>query len=65
METRDLLIDGFGRVREIVHYVVGGLSEAQLAYRPDRDANSIAWLVWHLTRIEDDHISDLAGTGQV
>jgi hypothetical protein len=65
METRDLLIDGFGRVREIVHDVVGGLSEGELAYRPDRDANSIAWLVWHLTRIEDDHVSDLAGTDQV
>ena len=63
METRDLLIDGFGRVRRVVHDVLGGLG-AELAYRPDRDANSIAWLVWHLTRIEDDHVSDLAGREQ-
>ena len=34
-------------------------------YRPDPDANSIAWLLWHLTRVQDDHIADLAGTKQV
>ena len=26
---------------------------------------AIAWIVWHLTRIEDDHIADVAGTEQV
>ena len=33
--------------------------------RPDPDANSIAWLVWHLTRIQDDHVADIAGREQV
>jgi hypothetical protein len=65
METRDVLIDAFERVHGVVHQVLDGLSEGDVAYRPDRDANSIAWLVWHLTRIEDDHVSDLAGTEQV
>ena len=32
---------------------------------PDGQANSITWLIWHLTRIQDDHIADAAGTGQV
>ena len=65
MKTSDVLIDTFGRVREIVGHVVDGLTVEQLMYRPGRDANSIAWLVWHLTRIEDDHMSDLRGTEQV
>jgi hypothetical protein len=25
----------------------------------------VAWLVWHLTRVQDDHVSDVAGTEQV
>jgi uncharacterized damage-inducible protein DinB len=61
----DLLADAFGRVREVVHEVVEGLTPGQLALRPESEANSIAWLVWHLTRIQDDHIADAAGTDQV
>jgi hypothetical protein len=64
MKTSDVLIDTFGRVREIVEHVVDGLTVDDLMYRPGPDANSIAWLVWHLTRIEDDHMSDLRGTEQ-
>lgn len=57
--------DGFGRVRESVHEVVAGLSADELAARPEGTGNSIAWLVWHLTRVQDDHVADAAGTGQV
>jgi hypothetical protein len=60
----DLLIDGFGRVRENVHAVLDGLGAAELTYRPDPEANSIAWLVWHLTRIQDDHLADAGGYEQ-
>jgi len=60
-----LLTDAFGRVRETVHEAVDGLTPEQLAFRLDEDANSIAWLVWHLTRVQDDHIADVAGLPQV
>jgi hypothetical protein len=60
-----LLTDAFGRIRDLVHHTVDGLSEDQLAYRVDGAANSIAWLVWHLTRVQDDHIAGVAGTDQV
>ena len=63
--ANDLLSDGFDRVRETVQQVVDGLDEEQLAYRPDADANSVAWLVWHLTRVQDDHVADVAGAHQV
>lgn len=65
MRTADILADAFGRIRETVHQVVDGLSVEQLAVRLDGEANSIAWLVWHLTRVQDDHVSDAAGTEQV
>lgn len=64
MTSNDLLIDAFGRVRDLVHGAVSGLTAEQLGYRVDPQANSIAWLVWHLTRIQDDHIAEVAGTGQ-
>lgn len=36
-----------------------------LLYGPDPAANSIAWLIWHLTRVMDDHVSEIAGVEQV
>jgi uncharacterized damage-inducible protein DinB len=65
MNVADLLVDGFGRVRENVHAAVAGLTAEQLRTRLDDEANSIAWLVWHLTRVQDDHVADVAGTEQV
>jgi uncharacterized damage-inducible protein DinB len=64
MHTRDVLADAFGRIREEVHQAADGQSAEALAYRPDPDANSIAWLVWHLTRVQDDHVSEIAGREQ-
>jgi uncharacterized damage-inducible protein DinB len=65
MSSADLLVDAFGRIREAVHEAVDGLSREELAFRVDPGANSIAWLVWHLTRIQDDHIAGVAGTEQI
>ncbi len=65
MGSSDVLIEAFGRIREVVHQVVDGLPSDQLTARIDGHANPIAWLVWHLTRIQDDHVADAAATGQV
>lgn len=65
MIVNEVLVDAFGRIKEVVHHVVGGLSPDQLAARPGERANSIAWLVWHLTRVQDDHVADLAETEQL
>lgn len=64
MTPADLLTDAFGRIREVVHEAVDGLTPEQLEFRPDGQTNSIAWLVWHLTRVQDDHICDVAGVEQ-
>lgn len=65
MNVSELLTDALGRVREQMPDLVAGLDEDDLAWRPDPEANSIAWLVWHLSRIEDDHIAGVAGSEQV
>src|ERR1700678_2868644 len=65
MGTAELLADAFGRVREELHAAVDGLSEDELAVRLDADANSIAWLAWHLTSVQDDHVAGAFGVEQL
>jgi hypothetical protein len=65
MTSAELLADAVGRIRQVVHRAVDGLTAEQLAFRVDPEANSIAWLVWHLTRIQDDHLADAVQTEQV
>jgi hypothetical protein len=60
-----VLTDSFSRIGEEVHAAVDGLSAEQLAFRVDEEANSIGWLVWHLTRVQDDHVAGVADTAQV
>ncbi|MGW0881995.1 mycothiol transferase [Streptomyces sp. NPDC002671] len=65
MLAKDILIDGYGRIQEEVHAALDGLGPAELHARPAPDSNSIAWLVWHLTRVQDDHIADAFDLDQV
>src|SRR5579875_3481747 len=65
MNTSELITDAFGRVADAVHGACEGLSADQLAWRADPEANTIAWLVWHLARVQDDHVSAVAGRDQV
>lgn len=62
--VRAMVTDHFERIRQGVESVTDGLSQAAAVWRPDPDANSIAWLLWHLTRIQDDHVAKLAGVEQ-
>jgi len=65
MNTSELLIDAHSRIQEVVHEVVEDLDDKTLTTRPGESANSIAWLVWHLTRVQDDHLADAGGHEQV
>lgn len=62
--VRRLLVDAFDRIHELVPGAVEGADEAILTFRADGESNSVAWLVWHLTRIQDDHVAALAGVDQ-
>ena len=58
--AHDLLTDLLGRIQEHVHDILDGADEQLLLARPGPEANSIAWLLWHLTRVQDDHVSEIA-----
>jgi uncharacterized damage-inducible protein DinB len=65
VDVRGVLTEAFGRVTELYDEVADGLDADALAHRPDGAGNSIGWLLWHLARVQDDHVAALAGRPQV
>jgi hypothetical protein len=61
----EILVDAFARIHEVVHATVDELPPPALTYRIDSDANTIGWLIWHLTRVQDDHVAGVADSEQV
>ena len=65
MSPTEALSDAFSRIRTVVHSALKNAPVEVLTFRTDPEANTIAWLVWHLTRVQDAQISDLMGAEQV
>ena len=65
MDVAALLVELFGRVPPLARLAVDGVDEARLTERPGPDANPIAWLVWHLARIQDSHVAEAFDTSQI
>jgi len=64
MNESQLLLELFGRIPPLVSDASEGLDADQLVERPVDDANTIGWLLWHLARVQDDHIADILGEEQ-
>jgi hypothetical protein len=65
MLSSDVLAEAYSRIRGVVHSALKEASIEALTYRVDAEANTIAWLVWHLSRVQDGHIAELAGEEHV
>lgn len=65
MNVSGLLLECYGRIPPLAEAAVAGLDAATLAQAPAPGANTIGWLVWHLSRVADSHIAELAGEVQV
>lgn len=65
MHSKELLLEAFGRLPGLVGQVLDGLDEEQLQRRPSGQGNSIAWLVWHMGRVEDAQVASASGLEQV
>lgn len=63
--TAELLLEAYGRITDGTREALDGLDHDQLLWRADADANTIAWLAWHLLRVQDDHLSNATGQPQV
>jgi hypothetical protein len=65
MDVAPLLLDLFGRIPPLARSAVADLDAERLTARPGPDANPIAWLVWHLTRVQDSHVAELVEADQL
>ena len=65
MDWKELLTDGYSRVSQVLERSLKGLTRDDLKWQPKPDSNSIGWLAWHLTRVQDDHIASLMGEEQL
>ncbi|MGY1710763.1 DinB family protein [Geodermatophilus sp. SYSU D00758] len=65
MDSRTLLTYAYEQVAATLRDALRGLDADRLAQRPGPDANPIGWLAWHLLRVQDDHVAEVAGTEQV
>ena len=65
MQPHDLIIDALERIHGILQRTLDGLTLEELHHQPRADANSIAWLVWHLTRVQDVSLSSISDQEQL
>jgi len=65
MDWQALLIDGYGRIKGVLEEALKGMTPEELNRQPRTDCNSMGWLAWHLTRLQDDHIAALMGEEQL
>ena len=63
--STELLSEAFGRIRAVVASALEDASIEVLTFQADPGANTIAWLIWHLTRVQDGHIAELVAEEQV
>ena len=65
MDIAALLLEIYGRVPPLAGEAVDGLAADDLVRQPSPGANTIGWLIWHLARVQDHHISELTGDDQL
>jgi hypothetical protein len=65
MDVASLLLELYGRIPPLARAAVEGLDADGLVERPGPSANPVGWLVWHIARIQDDHIADILGQDQL
>lgn len=65
MDVASLLLDLYGRIPPTAGEAVDGVDLDRLVESPAPGANTMAWLVWHLARVQDDHVSEVLGTDQL
>ncbi|MCU1555420.1 MAG: hypothetical protein JWM13_2906, partial [Arthrobacter sp.] len=65
MKANEVLLDAFARIHETVAATLEGVDDESLVRRPVGTGNSIAWLIWHLSRVEDAQLASAAGLPQV
>ena len=65
MDVAPLLLELYGRIPPLARQAVEGLDLDELATPPAPGTNPIAWLIWHLARVQDDHVAEILDSDQL
>ena len=65
VDVSGLLLELYGRIPPLARHAVDGLDVERLVQRPAHGANTIAWLLWHTARVQDDHVAEILGADQL
>lgn len=65
MDVSELMQELYGRIAPLSREAVADLDAEALNVRLTQDANPIGWLVWHLARVLDHQICEVAGMRQL
>jgi hypothetical protein len=61
VEWRELIVDSYDRLPDLVEEALAGVRTTDLDWQPRPGTNPLGWTVWHLTRVQDAQIADLMG----
>ena len=65
MNIAELATDSLKRVSDGVRRVLDGIDPDLLTAQLDGDTNTVAWLIWHLARVQDAQVAQIAHIDQV
>ena len=53
MKVNDFAVNGLNETQSALMQALDGLTQEELMRRPQHEANSIAFILWHMLRVED------------
>jgi hypothetical protein len=65
MDIAELFVEMYSRIVPLARAAVDGVDPGRLTEPPAPGANSIAWLIWHLGRVQDHHIAQVLAEEQI
>jgi hypothetical protein len=65
MECQEVFINGYIDILGELERIIDGLSDEDLDWQPHPDSNSIGWLAWHTTLLEDHQLASIMGEEQL
>ncbi|MFC1983632.1 DinB family protein [Chloroflexota bacterium] len=65
MELAEFITGIFIRISQVLETALDGLTGDEINQQPNPECNSIGWMVWHLTRVQDRFIAMLSNNVQV
>lgn len=65
MDVAAVYLELYGRIPPLCRLAVEGLDRDALARPVQAGSNPVGWLVWHLTRVQDHHVSELLAADQL